>query len=252
MKRYFLWIILFFVMLIFLFYVMSQRSTSIIMANDKPNDLTPSPVFASLPNGSVLYDSCNGKAIDMIVSGSQVEILKDRSKQWYYIRYKNKLGWVKKAVLEIPEDEPTDNTSIDEETLEDYALKNLKSNTDHYVWVDIARQKVYILEKENDRWELEKTIVCSTGTNASPTLRGEFKIQDRGTWFYSDRLGSGAKYWVRYCGSYLFHSVAMDKNQNVSDGTLGKKSSNGCVRMSVADAEWFYNNIEENTSVTIY
>ncbi len=236
---------------VFTFYIISTGNTIFISANESPNELIPSPVYATLPKGSVLYDSCNGKAVDILLSGSKVEIIKDRSSEWYYVRFNNKLGWVKREALNIPQDERTDNSDFDTNILTDYANKSLKSKTDNIVWVDIARQKIYILKNKDNKWQNEKTIVCSTGKNTSPTLRGQFEIQDRGEWFYSQRLGSGAKYWVRYNGNYLFHSVAMDKNQNIKDSSLGKKSSSGCVRMSVEDAKWFYDNIEKGSLVII-
>ncbi len=250
MRRNILFMSIFAAMVLFSFYVFIKNSSQFIFADDKPSQLPPSPVYGTLPKGSVLYESCGGKAVDMLVSGSKVEIIKDRSRKWYYIRCKNKLGWVKREALKIPTDTRADKSLISENEFIEYANKNLKSITPHYVWVDISRQKIYIL-KNNKGWQLEKTIICSTGKNVSPSLRGNFTIGDRGKWFYSQRLGSGAKYWVRYSGSYLFHSVAMDKNQNITDPTLGQKSSSGCVRMSVEDALWFYNNIEKDTSVTI-
>ena len=44
----------------------------------------------------------------------------------------------------------------------------------------------------------------------------------------------------------------MDKNKNVIDNTLGQKHSSGCVRMSVENSQWFYDNIEYGTGVCIY
>lgn len=251
MKKSFLYLSLFLIILMFMFYIMLNNYPKAILAEGRPEYLSPSPVYATLPKGSVLYDNCNGKAIDMLISGSRVEIIKDRSRQWYYVRYNSKLGWVKREALNIPSDSSADKSQISVTEFLKYADKSLKSSTNHYVWTDIARQRVYILNKTSSGWYLEKTITCSTGKNTSPSLRGDFKIRDRGEWFYSERLGSGAKYWVRYKDSYLFHSVAMDKNQNIIDPTLGEKSSNGCIRMSLEDAKWFYNNIEADTSVTI-
>lgn len=220
--------------------------------NSLPSELKSSAVFATMPRGGVIFDSIDGKAVDLAVSGSKVEIIKDRGGIWYYIKHKNHMGWVKAEVLNIPEDPPTNTQELTNEFIINYGNKNLSSNTKHFVWVDIDRQKVYVLKGKKGQWELERTILCATGKNSSPTIRGNFKIGDRGNWFYSERLGSGAVYWVRFCDSYLFHSVAMDKDKNIVDGTLGKRHSSGCVRMSVENAKWFLENIEMGSSVWIY
>lgn len=226
-------------------------NTGVVKAENKDNTLKSGAVYAYVPVGAVVYDNIDGKCVDMIASGKKVEIIKDRSKQWYYVKYGNHLGWVKENSLRIPPDSGTEQKQLSADFIESYADKNFKSKTPHFVWVDIDRQRIYILEK-NDSWKLKKIIVCSTGKNESPTLRGNFTIENRGKWFYSDRLGSGAVNWVRYKDSYLFHSVAMDKNKNVIDNTLGQKHSSGCVRMSVENSQWFYDNIEYGTGVCIY
>ena len=209
-------------------------------ANTIPNVIKPSPVYADVPNGTVLYDNINGNAINVILSGSKVEILKDKNTQWYWVRHKSHLGWVKGESLKIPADRQTNTAQLSENVVLGYANKTFESNTKHFVWVDIDRQRVYVLVGKKGNWKIEKIIICATGVNKSPTTRGTFEISDKGTWFYSDRLKSGAMYWSRFNESYLFHSVAMDKNRNVTDSVLGEKRSSGCVRMSVNDAKCFF------------
>ncbi len=221
-------------------------------ANTIPKVIRSSAVYAQVPKGAVVYDNIDGNAVDLILSGQRAEILKDRSEKWYYIKYKNKTGWVKGVTLSIPPDSAANTSVLSDNVILDYADKELKSKTNHFVWVDIDRQRVYVLKGGNGNWEIEKRIVCATGKNKTPTVRGSFEIGDRGEWFYSKRLGSGAMYWVRFDGSYLFHSVAMDEDKNVTDGVLGTKRSSGCVRMSVEDAKWFYENIEAGTCVWVY
>src|SRR5699024_11470649 len=75
--------------------------------------------------------------------------------------------------------------------------------------------------------------------------------------FYNAQSGEGANYWVSFKdhGIYLFHTVPVDANGNyvVSEAEqLGKSSnSHGCVRLSVADAKWFYENIKTGTKVVV-
>ena len=221
-------------------------------ANTIPSVIKSSAVIADVPKGAVLYDDIDGKAVNLILSGQNVEILKDRGGEWYYVKYKSQKGWVKAVALNIPRDISTNTSVLSDDVILDYANSQLKSKTEHFVWVDIDRQRVYVLKGGNGNWSIEKRIVCATGVNKTPTVRGTFEIGDRGQWFYSERLKSGAMYWVRFDGSYLFHSVAMDKDKNITDNVLGKRRSSGCVRMSVEDAKWFYENIEAGTGVWVY
>lgn len=221
-------------------------------ANTIPSVIRPSAVFATVPNGAVLYDNIEGNAVNLILSGSKVEVLKDRGEEWYYIRYKNRLGWVKAVSLNIPPDRSTNTARLADSVITEYANKEFVSKTNHFVWVDIDRQTIYVLKGQKGSWQIEKRIVCATGRNKTPTIRGVFEISDRGEWFYSERLKSGAMYWVRFNGSYLFHSVAMDKNKKITDDVLGKRRSSGCVRMNVDDAKWFFDNIEKDTRVWVY
>jgi hypothetical protein len=209
-------------------------------------------VYSVVKYGAVLFDDIDGEAVGFIPSGGKVELLKDRGCLWYYIRYNNRLGWVKGNTLHIPQESVVNTELLSRRYIEDFAGRHFTTDTKHFVWVDIDRQKVYILLKADDGYRFEREISCSTGKNQSPTTRGFFKIGDRGEQFYSERLGSGAKYWVRFNGSYLFHSVATDRQGKIVDNTLGKKASSGCVRMSMEDARWFYDNVERGSGVWVY
>ncbi|QTB92062.1 L,D-transpeptidase [Bifidobacterium saguini] len=116
--------------------------------------------------------------------------------------------------------------------------------------VNLAEQKVYV--KSNG--ETIYTMIASSGMNDA-TPRGNYVIQQRGTHFYNASEGMGADYWVRFRGSYLFHSVPTGPEAGdyiASEGEkLGQPASHGCVRLTVADAQWFYNQIPEGTPVTI-
>lgn len=217
----------------------------------------PSNVKAILREDAIMRDENrdNSQIVDTVSLGEIVTIQQDRGYLWYQIKKRNgKVGWVPSEVLDISENEPTNSKKLTKEEIEGYIKwRKLDSETGTLIWVDIDRQLTYVLKKNEDTesWLLERTIVCSTGENKSPTKTGIYKIKDRGEWFYSDYFNSGAMYWVRYCGSYLFHSVAMDKDRNIINDTLGKKSSAGCIRMSVEDSKWFYENSPEGSTVFV-
>lgn len=125
------------------------------------------------------------------------------------------------------------------------------------MWILVSKktERTYLI----DHGKVLYTMLASTGTkgtNATPT--GTFQIEaEREDFFYNQGSGEGAKYWVSWKdhGIYLFHSVPTDANGNFiksEANQLGKKAaSHGCVRLSVADAKWMYQNIKQGTKVVI-
>lgn len=250
-------IFLFLLIIIFLF-IFWYYKNYIALAQDIysiKQKIVPSPVIATINNNCNVYleKELKNSIID-IEKGTNVEILEDKTKKVYYIQNK-KLGikgWVKREDLYIPETPITNNERLKDIELETYVNKlGLDSQTEYLMFTDIYRQLTYIFKGKLEDWKLIKTIPCGTGVNESPTTRGIFKIGDKGEWFYSERLGSGAMYWLKFNGSYLYHSVAMDKNKNIIDDTIGKRCSSGCVRMNLEDIKWVYDNIEKGTTVYI-
>lgn len=188
--------------------------------------------------------------------GSQVEVLKDLGTEWYLVQSKDGTrGWVHHSNLAIPEDSLTLLDPIAKEDWEWYLNhKGFASNTHYLIWVDILRQLTYVFSGSQDHWRLANTFSCSTGKNISPTIRGSFQVRDRGKWFYSERFKSGGKYWLLFQDSYLFHSIPLDKDQNViiqESQNLGKKASHGCVRLSLEDSKWMHEHIPNGTPVFI-
>lgn len=126
-------------------------------------------------------------------------------------------------------------------------------------WLDVntSKQRVYVRDGNN---KVLYTMYCSTGTGKeNKTPHGTYAIQaERGKFFYNQSSGEGAKYWVSWKdhGIYLFHSVPTDKNGNYIKSEaeeLGKTAaSHGCVRLSVADAKWVYNNVPYGMKVVIH
>ncbi len=212
-----------------------------------------SPVYGEIKKGTRLFEDTNEKsAYSLSDKRESVLILRDFSLKWYLVKRGDDELWIRAEDISIPEDEPTAKDPLTDREIECFVnTRGFESDTDKFVWVDIHRQQVYILKGRQGSFRLEMRIECATGKNQSPTTRGLFTVSDRGEWFYSTRLKSGAKFWVRFNGSYLFHSVAMDKEGNVTDSVLGERRSSGCVRMSVDDAEYMYKSVKEKTAVWV-
>lgn len=180
--------------------------------------------------------------------GEKVQIIKDKGLITYYIKNLKITAWVSKDVLLIPKDPETNKTKLQPSVIETYVNKiNIKSKTPFLLWVDIDRQLLYVLKNN----KLHKTFECATGTNKSPTLRGTFEITTRGNWFFSNSFKQGALNWMRFSGSYLFHSLPMNKNRQIVDTTLNERASHGCVRLGLEDVKWLYASIPIRTKVWI-
>ena len=90
----------------------------------------------------------------------------------------------------------------------------------------------------------------------TPTVNDHIQAE-RGQSFFRANSGEGARYWVSWKkhGEYLFHSVPVNRQGQylVSEAqSLGKTAnSHGCIRLSVPDARWLYQNIKQGTKVVI-
>lgn len=130
---------------------------------------------------------------------------------------------------------------------------NVQKNPGMWIHVNLKKQRVYLMSNKNKKLY---TMYCSSGANnATPT--GTYHIEDiRGDTFYNEQEKAGANYYVAWKGSdFLFHSVpinAQGQYDKKQASYLGKKPmSHGCIRLSVADAQWMYRNIPTGTKVVI-
>lgn len=135
--------------------------------------------------------------------------------------------------------------------LESY-INSLKvtSDTNYYIYVDLPNQRVNIFAKFKGKWVLDNSFLCASGTSYTPTVRGHFKVGDKGPMF---RTGSNTicNYYTRISGDYLFHTVLLDNNENIKDGRLGNPLSHGCIRLAIDDAKYIYTTIPYGTSISI-
>lgn len=124
------------------------------------------------------------------------------------------------------------------------------SATNYHIDVDLPNQRVNIFIKYSDKWVLDKSFLCSSGTSSTPTITGNFTISDKGPMF---RAGSNiiCNYYTRISGNYLFHTVLLDNNKNIVDGRLGNPLSHGCIRLAIDDAKYIYTSIPYGTSISI-
>ena len=127
------------------------------------------------------------------------------------------------------------------------------------ITVDVNNQlvRVYARDDDGNYTTPYKTFLCSSGTRSNPSPVGTFVLNGRtARWSFFPTWGSYAQFWTRINSSVAFHSLIYN-SVSTSDlsvksyNKLGSRASHGCVRLTVADARWIYNNCGAGTVVTI-
>ena len=110
---------------------------------------------------------------------------------------------------------------------------------------------VYRKNEKGDYSIPDRVFLCSVG-GATPT--GTFHTSDKYVWrpLFGNVYG---QYATRITGHILFHSIPYLKMNDKGSlqyeeyGRLGTSVSMGCVRLTVADAKWIYDNCPKGTTV---
>lgn len=127
-------------------------------------------------------------------------------------------------------------------------LTTITPNSEYCILLDLGDQRIYVYQNGKKI----KEIVCSSGRPGCDTPKGKFLLGYRGKWF------GGSNYrcynWVRIYDDYLFHSVLCNLDGSImtySLNNLGKKASDGCVRMDLETSKWFHETIPWHTLVVV-
>ncbi|MGC2873943.1 L,D-transpeptidase [Ihubacter sp. mB4P-1] len=125
-------------------------------------------------------------------------------------------------------------------------------------WLKVNEQRnvVTAYKKIDGKWKPWRAMLCSTGIGGA-TPKGTFYTQGRWNWglLMNDVYG---QYCTHITDDILFHSVyyteGYDKSSQPTSqfNLLGSAASHGCIRLSVMDAKWIYENCKAGTKVTIY
>lgn len=186
--------------------------------------------------------SGNGKPEIYLQADTPVVGLKENNGYIYCEINNGMKGWIKLD---------KDNFKIVNITKEEL---NEKEKSDYFIEVSVSNQNIEIYKQGR----ILKEISCSTGKlgdSDTETPLGVFKIQNRNTYFYNKDYNEGAKYYVQFFANYLIHSVPVDKDGKVIEEEsikLGNPASHGCIRVSMEEAKWIYDNIPQGTEVYIH
>ena len=126
--------------------------------------------------------------------------------------------------------------------------------------VDVSDQRVYVYQWNGSSFgTCIKEMICSTGMKGASTETplGTFQMDGptgTGEWYWFSTYKCYAKWASRIVGGILFHSVIYSKGKvlnKTSVRKLGKRASHGCIRLTVEDAQWIYENCPSGTTVVI-
>lgn len=127
------------------------------------------------------------------------------------------------------------------------------------ITVDVRNQIVHVYGRdENGEYTVVvRQMICSTGKVGTPSPVGDWVLNGRkAKWCVFPKWGDYARYWTRINSSVAFHSPIYRSVSNTdmkvsSYNKLGQRASHGCVRLTVADAKWIYDNVPAGVVVTI-
>lgn len=133
----------------------------------------------------------------------------------------------------------------------------------YFFEVDVKNQVVKVWKYDyntQDYTTLDRAFLCATGTTSNPSPLGTFTLSGRKSAHAKfPKWGGGeARWWTKINGDIAFHSVLYssssdDSTLKVSSLTgLGKRGSHGCIRLTVADAKWIYDHVQEGMQVWIH
>ncbi len=157
---------------------------------------------------------------------------------------------IEEEIVEEPEEE-------EKEKQKENKKPGISSDT-YYVKINLMANVVNIYTKDaNGNYTVPvKALLCSTG-KATPTS-GKYRLNGTKHRWHTLFGGVYGQYTTAIVGDILFHSVPYSRNGDPSSliygyyDKLGSKASAGCIRLTVQDAIWVYNNITRGTVVEFY
>lgn len=130
---------------------------------------------------------------------------------------------------------------------------DINSSTHHLILISIKDQTAYIFNGSLNNWILEKEFLCSTELSGKETPKGIFTCGFRGDWFFLENFNKGTKYYIHINDCYNLHSIPFYANQStIAEDLLDEPSYHGCVRLSVEDSKWIYENVKDGSTTIIY
>ena len=170
--------------------------------------------------------------------------------------YSNEVYKIKISNIKIPEKEKEKATEKELKEQKVDKKDTSQATSPYFIKVNYGANVVTIYTKDSDgNYTVPyKAMVCSCGTYTPKN--GTYKTSNKYTWRLLINNVYG-QYATRIVGSILFHSVPYTSNKKDTleyweYDKLGQTASAGCVRLTVRDAKWIYDNCPRGTMVEFY
>lgn len=149
---------------------------------------------------------------------------------------------------------PSAHMSFEELTGDDKKRSTPKHFPDKATYkLVIDKENCVMTVYNNDDGSIARQMLCTIGKPETPSPRGKYSMgSDRVRFGYFKDFDCYAQYWTQITRNVYIHSILYSKKSEKalirqSYRDLGKAKSHGCVRLSVPDAKWIYENIAPGT-----
>ncbi|MBR3932574.1 MAG: L,D-transpeptidase [Clostridia bacterium] len=127
--------------------------------------------------------------------------------------------------------------------------RGYSSKTSYLIWVNLQRQILCVFMGSKGNWKLINKFPVATGKNTTPTPTVEHEIEYVTKWVTPEYTCSPVLYLYN---GYAIHNQPVAPSGYITDKTIGKPASAGCVRMLQKDVNWVRSYCPVKTNVVIY
>ncbi len=123
------------------------------------------------------------------------------------------------------------------------------SKTDYLVWVNLERQILTVFMGDKGNWKYLNCFPVASGKNYTPTPTVEHEIVYVTRWVTPQYTCYPV---LALYDGYAIHNQPVSPSGYVTDSTMGRPASAGCVRMLQKDINWVHSVVPVGTNVVIY
>lgn len=220
------------------------------------NKVQPMLIPAKVTKDTAVYSNKGLTTISGYVStGASVGYYDHNEEYSAYIRLANgNFAWLPYDAVSVASgnySQSGDYTAAEKETFVN--VSGFSSTTPYLIWVNTLHQKVNIFIGEKNNWKIYKSCTCATGANKTPTPLGIYKYCARDTAWIKPEYQVRPILYIDIGRGLAFHSRLYSPDGSVlTDGTMGRPVSHGCIRMMDDDIRWMELYMTFGTTVVVY